>query len=152
MKVLLATEGSEFSRAAVEKCCTMFAESDNTELRIVSAFEPAIPPTEPFAVSAEYIQELDAISRKQAADVVARAEEEIRTRFPSFDLTTKVLSGAPARVIVEEAESWGADVIVVGSHGYGFWQRAWLGSVSNAVAHHAPCSVLIVRNESSPKS
>lgn len=152
MKVLLATEGSEFSKAAVEKCCAMFAESDNTELRIVSAFERTIPPTEPFAVSAEYIQEIDDMSRKQAADVVSKAEDEIRTRFPSFELTTKVLTGTPARVIVEEAESWGADVIVVGSHGYGFWQRAWLGSVSNAVAHHAPCSVLIVRNESSPKS
>ncbi|NOT46829.1 MAG: universal stress protein [Acidobacteria bacterium] len=147
MKVLLATEGSDFSKAAVEKCCKLFAESENTEIRIVSAVEPTIPPTEPFAVSAEYIQEIDAASRKQAAAVLSKTEEDIRRRFPSFELTTHVLSGSPARAIVEEAEKWGADVIVVGSHGYGFWRRAWLGSVSNAVAHHAPCSVLIVRNE-----
>lgn len=152
MKVLLATEGSKFSQAAVEKCCKLFAESDNTEIRVVSAFERTIPPTEPFAVSAEYIQEIDNASRKQAAEIVSKAEGELRRRFPSFEVTTNVLAGSPAQVIVDEAEKWGADVIVVGSHGYGFWRRAWLGSVSNAVAHHAPCSVLIVRSEDSSKS
>ena len=46
---------------------------------------------------------------------------------------------------IEEAQNWGADLIIVGSHGYGFWSRALLGSVSNAVINHAPCSVLVVR-------
>ena len=64
MKVLLATEGSEFSNAAIEKCCQMFGESENTEIRIISASEPMVPPTEPFAVSAQYIQEIDAASQK----------------------------------------------------------------------------------------
>lgn len=147
MKVLLATEGSEFSEAAIEKCCRMFAESDNTEIRIISAVELMTPPTEPFAMSADYIQQIDAAAHQQANEVVSQAEATIRERLPasSCDLTTKVVAGSPAQVIVEEAESWGADVIFVGSHGYGFWQRAWLGSVSNSVVHHAQCSVLVVR-------
>ncbi len=53
----------------------------------------------------------------------------------------------PKESIVEEAQKWSADLIVLGSHGYGFWERMLLGSVSNAVVHHAPCSVLIVRNK-----
>ena len=60
-------------------------------------------------------------------------------------LTTEVLCGPPAQEIVQQAEDWGADLVVVGSHGYGFWSRALLGSVSNSVVHHAPCSVLVVR-------
>ena len=46
------------------------------------------------------------------------------------------------RVGVDEAS---ADLIVVGSHGYGVWDRFLLGSVSQAVALHAKCSVEIVR-------
>lgn len=154
MKVLLATEGSEFSKAAIEKCCQMFGDSDNTEMRIISVVKPTVVPAEPFAVSADYIREIDEAARKQATEVVTQAEAEIRKRFPSFatQLSTKVATGPPDQVIVEEAESWGADLIVTGSHGHGFWKRAWLGSVSNAIVHHAPCSVLIVRKDGSIKS
>jgi nucleotide-binding universal stress UspA family protein len=48
-------------------------------------------------------------------------------------------------VILEEAERWDADLIVLGSHGYGLWQRFLLGSVSQAVVSHARCSVEVVR-------
>ncbi len=147
MKILVPTEGSEFSKAAITKCCEMFDESENTEIRIMSAAEPAYAPTEPFAVSAEYLRDLDADSLKKANDAVAQAEAEIRKGFPELavGLTTRVVKGSPKQAIVEEAESWGADLIIMGSHGYGFWQRALLGSVSNSVVHHAPCSVLVVR-------
>lgn len=147
MKVLIATEGSEFSKAAIEKCCSLIDRSADTDVRVIAASKLAVVPAEPFALSAEYIQEIDEESRKRAAEVASRAEQEIRRRVPDIGskLTTTVMSGAPAQVIVDEAEKWGADLIVVGSHGYGFWQRALLGSVSNAVVHHAPCSVLVVR-------
>lgn len=147
MRVLLATEGSEFSKAAIEKFCQMFVESDNTEVRIISAVEPTLPPTEPFAVSADYVREIDEAARKQAREVVSKAEAEIRNCLPTLAdaLTTTVVTGSPAQMIVEEAENWRADVIFVGSNGYGFWKRAWLGSVSNAIMHHAPCSVMVVR-------
>ena len=147
MKVLVATEGSEFSKAAIDKCCMILDRSTDTDIRIVAASKPAVVPAEPFALSAEYIRAIDEDSRRRAEDVVTRAEQEIRKRLPLIGdkLTTTVSSGAPAQVIVDEAEKWEADLIVVGSHGYGFWQRALLGSVSNAVVHHAPCSVLVVR-------
>ena len=147
MKVLVATEGSEFSNAAIDKCCSMLNGSTDNDIRIVAASEPAVVPVEPFAVSAEYIRAIDEESRMQSQKFVSQAEDEIRRRLPEIGdkLTTTVTSGAPAQVIVDEAEKWGADLIIVGSHGYGFWQRALLGSVSNAVVHHAPCSVLVVR-------
>ena len=60
-------------------------------------------------------------------------------------MTTEVLTGSPKRVIVEETEKWGADLIVLGSHGYRSWERLLLGSVSQAVVAHAECSVEVVR-------
>jgi len=152
MKVLLATEGSEFSRAAIEKCCAMFDKSPNTEIEVVSAAEPMYVPIEPFAVSAEYIQQADEAASETAKSAVSDAEQRIRERFPALSngLTTKVLKGQPSRAIVEEAEEWKADLIVMGSHGYGFWNRTFLGSVSDSVVHHAPCSVLVVRGGDEP--
>jgi len=148
MKVLLATEGSKFSQAAIDKCCKMFSESDNTEVLIISAAEPPYVPAEPFAISAEYLLEANLAAVERATAVVAEAAMAISSRFPDLgaSLTTKVVKGSPAQAIVEEAEQWGADLIMMGSHGYGFWQRALLGSVSNSVVHHAPCSVMVVRS------
>lgn len=142
----MATEGSNFSKSAIEKCCKMFEESDNTEFRIISAVVPTYTSAEPFPVPANYVQEVCAAARKAADDAVSNAEMEIRKHVPDIvRLSSHVVVGSPSQVIVEEAEKWGADLIIVGSHGYGFWQRALLGSVSNAVVHHAPCSVLVVR-------
>jgi nucleotide-binding universal stress UspA family protein len=148
MKVLLAIEGSENSQAAIKKCCKMFDQSVNTEIRIVSAIEPMTRPMEPFTVSTEYLRDPEAADEKNANEVVSKAAEEIRDHFPDLGvgLTTKVLQASPKQAIVEEAEAWGADLIIMGSHGFGFWKRTILGSVSNAVAQHAPCSVLIVRS------
>jgi nucleotide-binding universal stress UspA family protein len=60
-------------------------------------------------------------------------------------VTSEVIRGLPKEVILQEAERWGADLIVLGSHGYRGLRRLWLGSVSQAVAANARCSVLIVR-------
>jgi nucleotide-binding universal stress UspA family protein len=62
-----------------------------------------------------------------------------------------VIDGSPKQVIVEQAEQWGADLIVMGCHGFGPVKRFLLGSVSQAVAVHAPCSVEIVRLRHAPE-
>lgn len=149
MKILIATDGSEFSRKALEKCCQIVAQPHKAEIRIVSVAEQSLPiPAEPFIVSANYVYTLDALARKQADTFVEKGVEDLKNCFPDgeLNLTTKTLAGSPAQSIVAEAEEWGADLIVVGSHGYGFWERMMLGSVSQSVIHHAPCSVLVVRN------
>jgi nucleotide-binding universal stress UspA family protein len=52
----------------------------------------------------------------------------------------------PKRLLLGEAESWGADCIFVGARGMGRVERFMLGSVSSAVAARAQCSVEIVRD------
>jgi nucleotide-binding universal stress UspA family protein len=71
-----------------------------------------------------------------AADAAAAAGVEARTH---------AREGHPANAIIEVAEEQAADLIVVGNKGMTGAKRFLLGSVPNAVSHHAPCSVLIVR-------
>ena len=52
---------------------------------------------------------------------------------------------SPAKLILKEATTWGADLIVMGSHGRRGLKRFLIGSVSESVAMHAGCSVEIVR-------
>ena len=147
MKILVATDGSDFSKAAIDILANIVAKPKDTSLKIISVFERPTPiATEPFAISAEYYNEMEEAGRKHAKECVEHAETQIRSLFPNavHDLTTEAVIGSPQRVIVETAQEWGADLIVVGSHGYGFWSRVMLGSVSNSVVHHAPCSVLVV--------
>lgn len=148
MKILIATDGSDFSRAAVEKCCRMLKLSDHPEIKIISVYEQVVPmAAEPFAISAQYYQEMMEIARKQcegfAADTAVQIKNTLNGSTPKIE--TEVRLGAAPQIIVDEARDWNADLIVVGSHGRGFWGRLTLGSVSDAIIHHAPCSVLVAR-------
>lgn len=148
MKILIGTDGSEFSRQAIAKCCEIVVGPEDTEIRVLSVYENLpLTATEPFMVSVEYAEEMEKLAREQADRIVADAEKQIRECLPnvSVKLSEKVAGGAAERAIIEEAEKWRADLIVVGSHGRGFWKRVFLGSVSQSVVQHAPCSVLVVR-------
>jgi nucleotide-binding universal stress UspA family protein len=146
MKILIATDGSEFSRFAVGKACEVSAALSSVEIRVISAYElPGPVAAGPVVAMPTYTQEIiDGLSALSEA-VVDEAQKEIAARLPKAKVSTKTFCGKPAAVILDEAEDWGADLIVVGSHGNGFWTRALLGSVSDAVVHHAKCSVLVVR-------
>jgi nucleotide-binding universal stress UspA family protein len=85
-------------------------------------------------------------NRKKAVEAIEDARSRVEKGVTKrLNITAETPEGSPKQVIVEEAEKWGADLIVVGSHGYGWWERILLGSVSQAVIHHAPCSVEVVR-------
>lgn len=52
--------------------------------------------------------------------------------------------GSPGGVLCEVAQHWQADLVVVGHRGRSGLVEALLGSISNHVVHHSPCSVLVV--------
>ena len=149
MKILVATDGSDFSRAAIAALTNIVANPENTAFKIVSTVEyPTMLASDPFiGASAEYYDAVEKAGQEQARAAAEQTETQIRLLFPevSLNIISEAVSGSPQRVLVEKATEWGADLIVVGSHGYGFWTRTLLGSVSNSVVHHASCSVLVVR-------
>lgn len=78
---------------------------------------------------------------------VEKAAERLRAASANgrLNVTTEVTSGSPKRTILESAEAFGGDSIVRESHSYGVGERFLLGSVSQAVALHARCSVEMAR-------
>jgi nucleotide-binding universal stress UspA family protein len=145
MRVLLAIDGSKFSENAIQTCLKYAKMA--ASVRLISVVEPIYGiGTEPFNVSAEFYAEAEKNAREQASGVLQDAVNKCRENFTQeVEVSSAILHGVPGQKIVEEAEEWKADLIIVGSHGYGFWQRALIGSVSDAVVHHAPCSVLVVK-------
>lgn len=146
MKILLAVDGSEFSDRAVNAVAEG-AWAPGSAVKIITAIEPFYMPSDGVGFSPVYSEEVDKNQREQADRVIEAATTRIRASAAGKTLAveTEIANGSPKRMILEAAEEWGADLIVVGSHGYGFWSRALLGSVSQAVASHAKCSVLIAR-------
>jgi nucleotide-binding universal stress UspA family protein len=57
----------------------------------------------------------------------------------------EVMQGDPRNVLCDAVEKHQASVLVVGCHGYGAIKRAVIGSVSDYCAHHAHCSIMIVK-------
>jgi nucleotide-binding universal stress UspA family protein len=77
--------------------------------------------------------------------VLAAAAKHLETHQRQATILTKTVEGVPKQEILREATAWGADRIVLGSHGRGRAQRAVLGSTASAVAAEAPCTVQIAR-------
>jgi nucleotide-binding universal stress UspA family protein len=147
MRILLAIDGSPCSERAVAEVARRPWPGDS-QVRIVSVVEPPAPlVAEPYMGVTSYFEEVERLKRSQAQETVARAAAALRAGEGTtlLGVSADVVTGSAKRTIVEESESWGADLVVLGSHGYHTWERMLLGSVSQSVAAHAGCSVEIVR-------
>lgn len=149
MKIIVAIDGSSHSSAVVEAIAGRHFPADS-EVRIISV---VVPPPAPGMLAMEGVStslyvEIENTARTLAHAALSRAAAAVRAGAEGrvLKVTTEVLSGHAARAIIEDAEMFGADLIVVGSHSQGTFERFLLGSVSHAVALHAKCSVEIVRS------
>jgi len=147
MKILLAIDGSTCSDAAVRDVANKPWPA-GSEVKIVSVVEPAmLPAVETWVPPEDYIEALERAGDDQAREIVNKAATRVRQEQGSrLRVSTEIVRGHPIQAIIEEADACESDLIVVGSHGYQGLTRLWLGSVSQAVASHAKCSVEIVRN------
>ena len=140
MKILLAVDDSKYSQAAIQSVLQKVHPLD-TEVRVLHVLEPIL---EAQWSSHHVYGEIMAQRRQDATEIVKRAADSLTA--VGFKLCSYALeSGIPKVVIVDEAKRWGADLIILGSHGRTGLDRFLLGSMSEAVARHAACSVEIVR-------
>ena len=152
MKILLAVDGSQFSDAAVDEVARR-PWPDGSELDIISVYEPpALPITETFVLPQSYYEEMERAGKEQARDAINKAIERLRAAESNLRINSEITRGYPADAVLDRANRWEADLIVVGSHGYSGLKRFLLGSVSQNVSSHAKCSVEIVRAKDTPES
>ena len=146
MRILLAVDGSPCSDRAVEEISRR-PWPEGSALKVLNAFELPVPITpEGWALPPTYFDEMDQAVRTRARSVVERAILRLKTKLDKpITIESVFLPGPPRSVILAEAERWDADLIVVGSHGYGRWERFLLGSVSQSIVSHAKCSVEVIR-------
>lgn len=118
-----------------------------SQILVVHAFQMPVAPTlEVWAVPPDYYEQLDRAVRTQSDNIIEAAVERLKSRLgDTVEIRSKAVLGSPKRVILDEADIFKADLIVVGSHGYPAWERLLLGSVSQTVVSHAKCSVEVVR-------
>ncbi|MBA0559179.1 hypothetical protein Golob_016156 [Gossypium lobatum] len=85
------------------------------------------------------------IDLKKAAVRITEKVKELCKKKSVNEVSVEVMEGDPRDVLCEAVDKHHATILVLGSHGYGIVKRAVLGSVSDYCAHHAHCSVMIVK-------
>jgi len=91
-----------------------------------------------------YAQEWEAY-QQEALKFLKNLTEDVYKTGVAVEFTQN--AGDPGRVICELAKNWDADLIILGRRGHTGFKELFLGSISNYVLHHAPCSVLTVQGE-----
>ena len=134
--IVVGVDGSESAQAAL-RFALGEARLRGTTVRAVAAWHLA---TGGGAFDPALVGDLDRDAREALERALAAAEEDAA----GVEVESVVREGAPARVLVEEADA--AELLVVGSRGLGGFRGLLLGSVSQQCSHHAPCPVVIVRH------
>jgi universal stress protein A len=141
-RILVAVDFSEESRSALA-CAAEMASKFDASLTLVHVVEPHFGPPE---------ADLPPLSG-EASDAEEFAEAKLELNAlgeqmlgPCRVVETTVRAGLAFFEITEAAKALGADLIVVGTHGYTGLKRALLGSTAEKVVRHAPCPVLVARD------
>jgi nucleotide-binding universal stress UspA family protein len=133
-RVLIAHDGSRGADVAI-RLARSVAWSDGTRIRIVTAIEGDLPPLTGDPRAAE--------PTVDPAEAPGAAAELLRRDGVAVD--SVVRRGQPAAAIIGEAEAFDANLIVVGSRGFGQVRALLMGSVAASVVDGARCPVLVAR-------
>ena len=152
MKILLAVDGSTYSDAAIDEVLRR-PWPPQSELKVITAVQtPTMVGAEPWTLPPDYCEQLERSVNDAAKRVIDSALLKLESmEDKTLTITSEILEGGPSQVIVEAAQRWPADLIVMGSRSLAAWNRLLLGSVSSAVLHHAKCSVEIARGNSATR-
>jgi len=138
MKVLIAYDGSDCADAAIAEL-PRAGLPDEVEFMVLSVIENWLPPPS----GLEIVQHID---RDQEFKLLAmQAANRLREMAAGWTAKAELSVGAPASQILEKAEQWKPDLIVMGAHGRTALGRFFFGSVSQKVLHEANCPVRVAR-------
>ncbi|WP_008313992.1 universal stress protein [Leptolyngbya sp. PCC 6406] len=156
-KILVALDRSATRSPVAEKAISLAQalEANLMLVHVLSAYDTDSPGL-PVRAYHSYYPILDSVAwdtyQQRWSTYEQQGLEELRHTAEAAEaagLSTEFTqaAGDPGRVICDVAKSWGADLILVGHRGRSGLSEFLLGSVSNYVMHHAPCSVLVVHGD-----
>lgn len=146
-RVLLPTDGSESSLAAARTVASR-PWNEGVLFEVMSVVEPlsaSIKFLYPPYNDSEEAEQMRADSMRRAQNAIKAAEQILSDAGLAISDHVLVPLEAPNKLILQEAENWHSDLIVMGSHGRRGIKRFLIGSVSESVAIHAHCSVEVIR-------
>ncbi len=138
--IVVGTDGSATAVRAVAAAADL-AAADDARLVIVTAFErhDDAKPDESIPDDVRWM-----LTDSNEAESYARDGRTLAVDAGVHDVVVQAIEGSPAEKLIETAEDFGADLIVVGSVGLTDAAHFILGSVASTVLHHAPADVLVV--------
>ena len=148
MHALIATDGSEVSLDAARKGVALLSP---TKVTLLSVADTSI--AEDSGAGGFEGNLLSPAESERARDaILSEGEDEVDSTLDALGVDPsivkhRVVEGAAGPMICHVAEDAGVDVVVVGSHGRGWFQRVVIGSVSEYVARHSSVPVLVIRHD-----
>ncbi len=137
-RILIAVDESAFAARAVDAGLEL-AGSLGAEVSFIHVIDPSLVSAPESGIPAA---ELIALAEQDGRRLLAAFVKRVSLQLPPLEF---IHVGKPATEIVKAAKDWPADLIVIGSHGRGGFERLLLGSVAEAVMRHSTCPVLVVR-------
>ena len=142
-KILIAVDGSDYSKKALEFACQM-ADKFESALHIVHVPQGTVADRVMVLGGAAVMLHASREDIEKAGTQVMQGAREIAEKSVKGKITTELRGGDPASEIVASAEEHGVDCIVIGSRGLGDLGGLLLGSVSHKVNNSAPCTCITV--------
>jgi nucleotide-binding universal stress UspA family protein len=159
MKLLIAYDGSSCAEAALDDLshAGLPWRGEALVMSVAEAWLPPLPPSAyeivdmavtakgPVALERSYMAGSRVV--EQAAALATKAAARFKAIFPEWEVSHEAVWGSPNWEVFSRAKEWGADLIVVGSHGRNAVGRFFLGSVSQWLLNEARCSVRVARGK-----
>lgn len=145
-RVFLALDDSSFSDHVVERIGSR-PWSGSTLIKCATAV-PTLIEYMNEAQDTHEIQALETFRNKQVLDAQEHLKQVCKTlskKLPQASVSFEILQGDPREAVVEGAKQWHADLVVSGCKGKGWVDRMLIGSVSEAIAEKANCSVEVIK-------
>jgi len=145
MKILIAVEDNLYGKAISDYVAQNYWEKIPS-FKVINVVPPLkyFIPVVTGVTDTRYIDVLEE-RKRHGKSVVLNLGTALKQAFPKAPLEEVVVDGDPKSKILDIAQEWQADLIVMGSHSRSDLERLFLGSVSLAVLSHATCSVTIVK-------
>jgi nucleotide-binding universal stress UspA family protein len=157
MKILIATDGSNSARIA-QMDLNRAGLPDRLEATVLSVADVWVPPSgqgstnlpEQWTEAVVHAKSQAEAAVEQARNIAVADAESLNRYHPDWNVKAEAVADSPGWGIITNAEQWGADLVVVGSHGTWGLGKLLLGSVSQKVVSHSHGAVRVGRSSLDP--